>query len=143
MEGLGFFCLGPVTAGGLQKVSHSWWSQNRAVKSNFWSHYGTFLPNIGLGLNPTTHSTQRDPAGQISVAIIQFNSYGLHRSTVILPNTGIFMGWEKACTEFEINKQRRLLSISMKKKRERVNIQTSTQPGILFTKSSYCQSEPN
>lgn len=60
---LGFFCLGPVTAGGLQKVSHSWWSQNRAVKSNFWSHYRTFLPNVGLGLNPTTHSTQCDPAG--------------------------------------------------------------------------------
>jgi len=53
------------------------------------------------------------------------------------------MGWEQACTEFEINKQRRLLLISIKKKRERVNIQTSKQPGILFMKSFCCQSEPN
>lgn len=53
------------------------------------------------------------------------------------------MGWEQACTEFEIKKQRRLLLISVKKRRERVNIQTSTQPGILFIKSSYCQSERN
>lgn len=143
MVALGFFCLGPVTAGGLQKVSHSWWSQNRAVKSNFWSHYRTFLPNVGLGLNPTTHSTQCDPAGWISVAIIQFNGYRLCCSTLTLPNTGIFMGWEQARTEFEINKQRTLLLIIVKKKRERVNIQTSTQPGILFMKSLYCQSEPS
>lgn len=45
-----------VTAGGLEKVSHSWWSQIRAVKSGSWSHYrACFLPNIGFGLNPTTH----------------------------------------------------------------------------------------
>lgn len=143
MGALGFFCLGFVTAGGLQKVSHSWWSRNRAVKSNFWSHYRTFLPNVGLGLNPTTHSTQSDPAGRISVAIIQVNGYEMCCLTLILPNTGIFVGWEQACTEFEINKQRRLLLISIKNKRERVNIQTSVQPGILFMKSSYCQSEPN
>lgn len=134
MEGLGFFCSGLITAGGLQEVSHSWWSQTRAITSNFRSHYRTSLPNEGLGWNPTTHSTQCDPAWPISVAIIQFNGYGLCCLTLILPNTGIFT---------EINKQRRLQLISVKKKRERVNIQTSTQPGILFMESLYCQSEPN
>lgn len=99
------------------------------------------MPNVGLGLSPTAHSTQRDPAGRISVAIIQFNGYGLCCETLLLPNTGIFMGWEQTCTEFEINKQSRLLLISVKKKRGGVKIQTSTQSGILFIKSLYHQSE--
>lgn len=40
-EGSWLFLL--VTAGGLEKVSHSWWSQIRAVKSDSWSHYRAFF----------------------------------------------------------------------------------------------------
>lgn len=70
----------------------------------------------------------------MSVAITQFNGYGLRGSTLILPSTGIFTG---------TNKRRRLLLISVKERREGVNIQTSTEPGTLLVESPYCQSEPN